>query len=566
VSRLLRSLLGVLLPVVVIVGVLVAPGRTLQRVQATAARSGQVGAPDQITLRLIAGSELEDVLTNEAAADFLDRMRQDTGIRLKPVYFTGSLSGAEALTAGAGSYDLAWFASDAYLRVLAAAGSPHVVREESIIGSPVVLGVKRTVAQRYGWLNGNVSWRDIVAKVPAGFTFGMSDPAASNSGLAALVEAAVAVTGHDELGWTDIPQATGQLQKLLRGVKLTAESSGWLADEYLKAQADLDGLVNYESRIRALNDDPRITDPLEIIRPADGVVTASYPLMLLNGDAAHLAAYDRLAAWLRADWAQQWLVTHAGRSRITAAVGSGRQLQIPADKNLLDQLLVNYQDTYRKPPRTVYLVDLSGSMAESVYSGGPSKLDKLRAVFHDLADDRSTSTARFHRFRTREKVTILPFSVGTRGRIDETIGAGQAGAVARRKLTAFVDDKRKFQASGETALYDALYEAYALLDREVTGSTYEDYIARKYPTIVLLTDGESNAGMSLDRFRMRWSKLASRPVRVFSIHFGPQSVAGTCSGPRQHELCAVAKLTGGRVFDTSNSDLLDVFREIRGYE
>lgn len=574
--RWLRLLAGVVLPVAIVAATLV--------VVCSCPR------PEPITLQVLAGSELDDVIGPLEVGDgeFLRRMREETGVTLE-VKFLGSLSGAESLTAARASYDLAWFASDAYLQVLARGGESPVVEQESIVWSPVVLGVKRSVAERYQWVGRAVSWRDVAQKVAEedprtgrGFRFAMADPAASNSGLAALVEAAVAMTGgRGEFSGSDVEEAVMPLRALFQGVGMTAGSSGWLSDQYPSEQSNLDGLVNYESEILALNETAGV-EQLHVIYPSDGVVTANYPLMLLRGEADERAAYERLVCWLRGEWAQRRLAEHTRRHMLNEDAAGHQGIQVPSEKDRLDQLLVSYQDRIRKPPRATYVVDQSASMGDPQNTLTiTSKLDKLKEVFRELAADDPLTAARFRRLRSREQVTILPFRGPVpqqfdhagrirklRPAIDAQIREGQAGTADRAKLSAFVGG---LEPGGATALFDALYEAYVRLDRELGSGTLEDYMAKWYPSIVLLTDGDRYLGMDRARFEKLWKQARSRDVRVFAVHIGPGKVAAACSEPGQlkpdePELCQIAALTGGRVFDTSSADLLDIIREIRGYQ
>jgi Ca-activated chloride channel homolog len=114
------------------------------------------------TLVVLAGSELRDV------EPMLGRIREATGVNLRFEY-SGTLEGAERITAGGdtgGRPALAWFSSARYLTLLAAAGGEgRPAASERIMLSPVVLGVKRSVATRFGWTgNPEVTWKDIAAK------------------------------------------------------------------------------------------------------------------------------------------------------------------------------------------------------------------------------------------------------------------------------------------------------------------------------------------------------------------------------------------------------------------
>jgi Ca-activated chloride channel family protein len=110
------------------------------------------------------------------------------------------------------------------------------------------------------------------------------------------------------------------------------------------------------------------------------------------------------------------------------------------------------------------------------------------------------------------------------------------------------------ETRGGTAIYSALDKAYELALSE----------AKLQPnnliTIVLLTDGENNEGMSLlDWFnkRDRATPQANITIRTFPIVFGE-------ANPDEMQQVAVA--TGGKVFEGRQDNLAKVFREIRGYQ
>ena len=267
------------------------------------------------TLRVLAGSELRDV------EPLLGQIRDATGVNLTFEY-SGTLEGAERITAGGATRPaLAWFSSARYLALLSAGvGQGRPVATERIMLSPVVLGVKRSVATRFGWAgNPDVTWKDIAAKARAGqLRYGMTNPAASNSGFSALVGVAAAMAGTgDALRTEDVDE--GGLTDFFNGQTLTAGSSGWLADAFVTGQAKLDGLINYESVLLGLNASGKLREPLELIYPSDGIITADYPLLLL--DPAKRAEYDKLVAYLRGPEVQRRLMTATARRPAVPEVG-----------------------------------------------------------------------------------------------------------------------------------------------------------------------------------------------------------------------------------------------------
>lgn len=177
------------------------------------------------------------------------------------------------------------------------AGNRIVVQEEIML-SPVVLGVKESKAHAWGWIdNPNVTWRDIMNKANEGeLRFAMSNPAASNSGFSALVGVASALTDTTETVEADEID-NESLGAFFRGQALIAGSSGWLAEAYVQDQDRLDGMINYESILLALNAGQELREKLYLVYPQEGVIIADYPLMLVN--AGKHEQYTKLVAYLR---------------------------------------------------------------------------------------------------------------------------------------------------------------------------------------------------------------------------------------------------------------------------
>jgi len=206
--------------------------------------------------------------------------------------YTGSLDGADKIASGSNA-DAAWFASDKYIAL--AGASTKVLEHRNIMHAPVIVGVKRSVADRLGWKPNTVTWSDIAKAAGEGkFKFAMTSPTASNSGFSALVGVADALANGEALTSSSIDAAG--LRSFLSGQALTSGSSGFLVDAYEKSQDSLDGIVNYESVLVGMNGSGALHEPLELLYPREGIVTADYPLMLLNS--AKRPAFDKLVAYL----------------------------------------------------------------------------------------------------------------------------------------------------------------------------------------------------------------------------------------------------------------------------
>jgi Ca-activated chloride channel homolog len=496
---------------------------------------------DANTLAVMAGSEIKDL------EPLLPDIRQATGVSLVMTY-SGSLDGAQAIAAGAVT-DAAWFSSGHYLSLLPGAGS-RIVAQQQIMLSPVILGVKKSVADRFGWTaNPNVTWKDIEAKAADGsFHFAMTNPAASNSGLVALVGVASALSGSsDSIDTGTIDKAA--LQAFFKGQTLTAGSSGFLADSYVRDQGTVDGIVNYESVLLSLNAGGALKEPLELIYPKEGIVTADYPFMLLN--AAKRAAYDKVTAYLRSVDVQKRIMTSTSRRPAVPGVPLDArftsqtliELPFPAKLDTINALITAYLDEERKPASAIFVLDLSGSMAGD-------RLDNLKEAMKNLTGIDTTVTGGFSRFRAREQVTIITFASAVEDVQNFTIDDTNPDGPDMTAIRSYVDS---LQAAGGTAIYDGLEQAYS-----VVGKTQATDPNRLF-SIVLMTDGENNAGVSPDQFGRDYGALGApvQAVHVYPVLFGEGS---------KDAMTSIASLTGGTVFDATTSSLEAIFKQIRGYQ
>ncbi|QOV35952.1 VWA domain-containing protein [Streptomyces ferrugineus] len=479
------------------------------------------------TLRVLASSELSDM------APVLDRIADDTGVTVRPTYM-GTLDAVELLTKGEadGRYDALWLSSNDYLRLRPEAAK-KVVSETPVMSSPVAIGVRTTALGTLGWKPDDVTWSQIERAVQDGrLTYGMTDPARSNSGFATLVSVASALSGaQSALTDADVAKATPKLKEFFTGQKLTSGSSGWLAAAY-ERRGNVDALLNYESVLKGI---PGLT----VIRPKDGVVTADYPLSsLASTDTAAREDVRRLAEALRTDDIQRLITERTHRRPVVASVdpapgldtGRRRELPFPGTRSVADGLLDSYENELRRPSRTVYVLDTSGSMEGD-------RLAKLKRALTDLTAD----------FREREEVTLMPFGSQVKSVRTHVVEP----ADPRSGLEGIREDTEALSAEGDTAIYTSLEKAYDHLGAGRSQDTFT--------SIVLMTDGENTTGAEAPDFDSFYAGLDRdrRETPVFPILFGDSD---------QSELEHIAELTGGRLFDAQEGSLDGAFEEIRGYQ
>jgi Ca-activated chloride channel homolog len=498
-------------------------------------------APSTTTLSVLAGSELKDI------EPLLPEVQKATGYRLSMSY-VGSLDGADRIVKGDRS-QLAWFSSGKYLNLLQGS-SGRVVAQDRIMLSPVVIGVKHSTAQRLGWSgNPNVTWRDIEAASKTGqFHFAMTNPTASNSGFVALVGVAAALAqSGDALEQGNINVAA--LKDFFSGQALTAGSSGWLADSYVRSQTSLDGIVNYESVLLTLNQGSQLREKLDLVYPKEGIVTADYPLMLL--DRGQRTAFGKITSYLRRTDVQARIMRTTARRPVVPGVQLDSrfstqvliELPFPSSLDVVNKLLYTYLDQIRKPAHAIFVLDTSGSM-----EGG--RIDSLKRALNDLTGADSSLTGQFASFRQREQVTFLLFNSRVYQQRDFTVKDVSSNSPDLAAIRSYVSSLR---ASGGTAIYDALESGYGVAD--VNQQQEPD----RYYSIVLMTDGENTAGHNAAHFLSTYQRLPERVrgVKTFTILFGEA---------KPKELTDIADTTGGRLFDSRSAPLTQVFKEIRGYQ
>jgi len=493
------------------------------------------------TLNVLAGSEVKDLVP------LLPDIKAATGVSLVMSY-SGTLEGAEAISGGAAT-DVAWFSSGNYLSLLPGAGS-RVVAQQQIMLSPVVIGVKKSVADRFGWTNNpNVTWKDIEAKSADGsFKFAMTNPAASNSGLVALIGVASALSGSSDSIDTGTIDKTA-LRAFFKGQALTAGSSGFLADSYVRDQDTVDGIVNYESILMTLNAGGKLHEPLELVYPKEGIVTADYPFMLLN--AAKRDAWDKVTTYLRTPDVQKRIMTDTLRRPAVPGVPLDPrfstqaliELPFPAKLDTIDALITAYLDEVRRPATAIFVLDLSGSMAGD-------RLDQLKAAMNALTGTDQSLTGRFARFRSREQVTIITFSTDvleTREfTIDDTAPTGP-------DMSAIRDYVNGLHTYSSTAIYSGLEAAYAAVQQA------QAVDASRLYSIVLMTDGINNSGVKPEAFVSDYNALPApvKAVHTYTVLFGDGSADAMNS---------IASETGGTVFNAQSTSLQTIFKQIRGYQ
>jgi Ca-activated chloride channel family protein len=500
------------------------------------------GSDDDVTLRVVASPELADV------APLLGELKKDTGVELEMDYTATADLAGQAPATGKRSYDLAWPVSDrSFLLRLQESGDTAARPEStSIMRSPVVVGLTPEAAAKLrGRVHGSrPTWADIADAAADGtLRFGMADPRSSDTGRAALVGVATAAAGTGRaLREEDV--ACDRLRGFRSGQTLTAPGSRELTEKYAHHQDAADALIAHESELLSLNATGTLRAPLRIVRPEDGMVLSDFPLLLLNPE--RRAAYGKVVKWLLSAQVQKQLMERTYRRPVNQDVTPapalrapvGNALSFPDRLSIVERLVTDYGDPGdRSGDQVVFLLDFSTSMRGE-------RIADLRAAFAGLSGADTTSSGKFARFYRGERITVVRFG----GRVLE-----------ERTVTVRDDgDLRTLQRVVAGGGFDDSTAVWSALDR---GYRLAVTAVRERPerpvAIVLMTDGESNSGLSYGDFLRRYDRLGAgaEAVPTFPVQFGEADTDA---------LKRVAAATGGRMVDAGLSSLPEAFKEIRG--
>jgi Ca-activated chloride channel family protein len=466
--------------------------------------------------------------------------------------YLGSLDIALSLKAGTDpAADAVWPAASIWIDMFDTAR--RVKQVKSIAQMPVILGVRRSKAQALGFVGAEVTTRDILAAVEAGrLKFLMTSATQSNSGAAAYLAMLAAGIGKPDLieaGDLAKSEVRSTVRALLRGVEHSAGSSGWLADLYREAARQgtpYDAMWNYEAVIKETNDTLAADghESLYAVYPEDGASVADSPLGFVDrgrGTAVE-AFFADLQAFLL-DGATQARIARTGRRVVLARAANiaadpntnldpGRPVTVvrPPEPAVIRTALAIYQEALRRPSLTALCLDVSGSMQGT---GERQLLDAMRFL---LTPARTREM--LVQWTTDDRIIVLPFS-------DHVLWTA-SGSGAEPEQAGLLAKALELRAGGGTDFYTCGARALAAMKPLLDGGQH-------LAAIVIMTDGKSQGSMAT--FDVAWRADGGR-VPVFGVTFGDDA--------DRSQLDALARLTGGRVFDGTKS-LTDAFRAVRGY-
>jgi Ca-activated chloride channel family protein len=434
-----------------------------------------------------------------------------------------------------------------------------------LVSSPVVIAMWEPLARLLGWPNKAIGWADIAALSvdPRGwgalgrpdlgaFTFAHTNPALSNSGLNALAAIAYAAAGKvNNLTCQDLQRA--DVQALVRNVERSiiyyGESTGFFADQMLaRGPSFLQAAVLYENLVVEANLKPRTgatpTPKLVGIYPKEGTFITDHPFVIPDADwvtPAKRAAAQVFRDFLLGAPQQQKALALGFRPSPQSHMAIGAPLDsahgvdpsqpqsglgIPSAAT--NACLLSLWGEQRRRVDVTLLFDHSGSMAGVKLAQAKSGLQTFIGLLGP-----------------EDAVGLTIFSTTT-----QVVSPLSALGPKRAALRASID---QISASGQTRLYDSVYEQAAALQQE-PGTNIR--------ALVVLTDGEETVNIGL------WPTLLDRlreagvgsgtGVKVYTIKYGDDA--------RKDILDQIAQVGGtGSAHEGTPADIQQVYQEISAF-
>ncbi|MBU0654903.1 MAG: substrate-binding and VWA domain-containing protein [Gammaproteobacteria bacterium] len=508
--------------------------------------------PATADLVIVSGSE------NKELQPIIDAWADDEGKSISVVY-KGSVDIYRLLQQGASMpYDAVWPANHLWVEL---GDTQKVVKhEQSIMRSPVVFGLKKSIAQQLGWDKREVRIQDILdAAEQKRFRLAMTSATQSNSGASAYLGFLYAMAGYpDTLGMQHLqdPAVREKVQRLLSTTNRSSGSSGWLKEAFVEHPDRFDAMFNYEALVieanRALTQQGQ--EPLYAIYPQDGLSVADSPLGFIDkGDQAKEDLFLKLQKHLLSAEVQKQI---EGMGRRTGLLGMtvanpDQAIWNPAwgintDKTIasiptpqqavIQEALNMYQTELRKPSLTVWVLDVSGSMAgdgiRDLKQAMTTLLDPVQASEHLLQQG------------AKDVTLIIPFN--------STVQAvWKVEGNNPEQLAAALGNVQSLEASGGTDLYEGLVTALQQLRYYQADGTLWNYL----PAIVAMTDGRSDdANLFAFQEALRTLPFAG-DVPIHAIAFGDAD---------EQQMEALTAQSVGRFFK-ARGDLPGMLRDAKGY-
>jgi len=399
--------------------------------------------------------------------------------------------------------------------------------------SPVVIAMWEETAREMGWPDRPIGWADLLALAQSDSNFKWSHTATNSaSGLLATLAEFYAGAGITRGLTEDIARSqpvTEYVGTIEKTVRFYGEGEWAVIQRVLNEGSDfLDAFVVQEQLVVYFNQQPNRPGQLVAIYPAEGTLWEDHPLALIESSALTPLQRETYRAF------REYLTSAPIQQRVLDAGYRPADLSIPIDGPDSPINAANGADPAE--PQTTLQIPGSGvvQVVRDVWW-----LTKRHTNVY-LVVDTSGSMAGQKLAQTREALlTFLGQIKGDTERVGLVTFASLVYAVEdldelsinRARLLSAVGG---LDASGDTALLDAVAEAYSRL--QFLGDT------ERINAIVVMTDGQENNSYTTTEALVLQIEEGNRsgvPVVIFCIAYGSDADMWT--------LEQIANASGGQV-------------------
>lgn len=481
---------------------------------------------------------------NKALESVLEKYAANNDIELKITY-ADDLEIVEKLNSGE-KYDAIWSSNSIWLDMINSSVKTSNLKSTSI--TPIVFGIKKSVAERLGLIDKKVTMNDLLTLIKNGdLKFSMANPIMTNSGASAYFNILSALAGNPEvltINHLQNSKLKQNLKSFFKGLTRTSGDEDFLEESFING--DYDAAVTYESSIISINKklESQNKEVLYIIYPEDGVSISDSPIVYINnGNNEKKSQFLDLQAYILSAEGQKELASLGRRTWYGGVTDNADKTLFKKEwgidttkyissvkypsKEVIKEALKLYQEELRKPVHVVFALDYSGSM----YGDGEKQL--LEALEYIFGSDAVSNMIQFSK---NDKIDVVIFSSSVE-KISTTLNGEQ--------VYEFVEKLKTVDPGGTTALFPAVVDSLSIL----VGEDSDEYNL----SVIVMTDGVGNVGSYSDL--KSYYKTLTQEIPVYSITFGDAS---------EDQLKLIANLTNGKVFD-GKSDLVKAFKMVRGY-
>lgn len=392
-----------------------------------------------------------------------------------------------------------------------------------LVHSPVVIAMWKPMAEALGWGKKAIGWEEIfnMSDDPEGwkrfghaewgkFKFGHTHPKFSNSGLAALIAQVYAGAGKKKgLDLADVNKddVRKYVESIQKSVVHYGESTGFFGRKMFNAGPEfLSAAVLYENMViesygAQYKDAPF---PIVAIYPKEGTFWANHPIGIVEREwvtPVHREAAQVYIKYLLSRPAQEKAMAYGFRP-----ADSSLALKAPFDAEhgvnasepsailetpssyIINEMLNSLWTERKHHANVVLALDISGSMRGE-------KINNARTAAVDFINTMGDN----------ETVSVLTFNKDVNWLLQQKTLKENREEINKRISGLY--------ASGETALYDAIFQSHQFLKKNASDG--------KISAIVVLSDGQdTSSSKRLEEVLNTIRATENNSILVFPIGYG----------------------------------------------